>query len=79
MSTYVIAGTLEVEKMLCLRMANTIVLLDEALETTNKIDRAVVGRIKGLCLNMAALPRETLYQLQDGIIAKLHAKEGHTI
>lgn len=27
-------------------------------------------------LNLATLPRETLYQLQDGVTTELHAKEG---
>jgi len=36
-------------------MANTIALLEGVLITENEINRAVVGRIKGLGLNLAAL------------------------
>lgn len=65
--------------MLHVRMANTIVLSKGALAAENEIDRAAVGRIKGLGLNLAALPRDTLYQLQDGITVELHTREGHVI
>ena len=47
-------------------MANTIVLPEGALTLENEIDKATVGRIKGLGFNLVALPRETLYLLQDG-------------
>lgn len=60
-------------------MANTIVLLRGALTTENEVNRAVVGRIKGLGLNLATLLRDTLYQLQNGIIVELHTREGHAI
>ena len=78
-ATYVVAGTSTIEKMLRASMANTIVLLEGVLEAENEIDRATVGRIKGLGLNLATLPRDTLYQLQDGIIVELRTKEGRVI
>jgi len=33
------------------------------------------GDMRGWGLNLAALPRETLYQLQDGVTAELCARE----
>ena len=38
-------------------MTNTIVLPEGALTIENEVDRAVVGRIKGLGLNLNALPQ----------------------
>ena len=35
--------------------------------------------IKGLGLNLVALPRETLYLLQDGIMTELCARESRAI
>lgn len=63
--------------MLDMRMANTIVLTQGELVVANETDRAAVNKIKGFGLNLAALLRETLYQLQDGITVELHANEGH--
>jgi len=37
------------------------------------------GDIRGWGLNLAALPRETIHQLQGGVIAKIRAREGHTL
>jgi len=55
------------------------VLLDGALGAANEIDRAAVGRIKGICLNLASLLQETLYQLQDGITTELRSRKGCAI
>ena len=41
-------------------MANTIVLVEGELTTENEDDRATVSRIKGLGLNLATLPRDTI-------------------
>jgi len=60
-------------------MANTIVLSEGALTTEKENDRAAVGRITGLDLNLDALLQDTLYQLQDDITAELHAREVHAI
>lgn len=35
--------------------------------------------MKGWGLNLVAFPRETLYQLQDGITGKLRSREGHAL
>ena len=37
------------------------------------------GDMKSWGLNLATFPREILYQLQDGVTAELHAREGHTL
>lgn len=42
-------------------MANTIKLPEGALIVESIEDKAVVGRIKGLGLNLATLPRDTLH------------------
>lgn len=60
-------------------MVNTVVLPEGALTIEKEDDRAIVGKIKRLGLNLASLPRDTLYQLQNGITIELHAREGCTI
>jgi len=65
--------------MLRVRMANTIVLPKGALVSTNAMDQMTISMMKGLSLNLAALPWETLYQLQDGITAEMPAKESRVI
>lgn len=52
---YGVKGTIVMEQLLRAEMANTIVLLEGALTTESEEDRAVVGRIKGLGLNLATL------------------------
>ena len=42
-----------------------------ALVTINEADRAMVSMVKGLSINMATLPWDTLYVLQDVITAEL--------
>lgn len=42
-------------------------------------DRATVGQIKGLGLNLAALLRDILYHLQDRAIVELRAREGRVM
>jgi len=49
------------------------VIPEGALVTKNE-DKAVVGWLTGLGLNLAALPREHLYKLEDGDMMELHAK-----
>lgn len=39
----------------------------------------MVSGLKGLRINMDALPRETLYVLQDGVTIELRAREGHVL
>ena len=50
-------------------------LPEGALATTNEADRPTISALKGIGINMAALPRETLYFLQDGITVELRARE----
>jgi len=71
--------TLATEQLLRAKMANTIALLEGALRVDNTEERATIGRLKGLGLSLAALPREILYQLQDGVTTELHAREGRTV
>ena len=61
------------------RMTNTIVLPEGALVTENESNRPTVSTLKEVGINMAALPRETLYVLQDGVTTKIQAREGHTL
>lgn len=71
LSTSLAVETTTVEQMLRARVTNTIVLPKGALITTNEVDRPMVNALKGLGINMAALPWETLYVLQDGITPEL--------
>jgi len=61
MAPYVAAGTSEAEQMLQAQMTNTFVFPEGTLAAANKVDRAMVGRNKGLGLNLVALLQETLY------------------
>lgn len=79
LSTHVTMGTSTEKHMLHARMANTIVLLEGALVSADAMDRMTVSMMKGLGLNLATLPWEILYQLQDGIISKLRARENYAI
>lgn len=45
----------------------------------NEAERPMVSRLKRIRLNMVALPQETLYVLQDRVIAELRAREGHAL
>lgn len=78
-STHLATGSSTAEQTLCARMENTIVLPEGALVAVNVTDRFSVNMSQGLGLNLAALPRETLYLLQDGITTKLQARESHAI
>jgi len=60
-------------------MSNNIVLPEGALVTENEAERPMVSRLKRIRLNMVALPWETLYVLQDRVIAELRAREGHAL
>lgn len=63
----------EAEKMLCVCITNTLVLPKGIVLVEAKLD------MRGCGLNFSALPKETLYQLQDGVTAKLCSQEGHTL
>ena len=59
-ATYDVAGTSTMEQLLRAKMANTIMLPKGALTTQSMEDRTIVGRIKGVGLNLAALPWDIL-------------------
>lgn len=67
------------EQMLCTQIINTIVLLEGALVKTNEVDMPIISALKGIRINMATLPHETLYILQDGITVELRARESCTV
>ena len=79
LSTSLAFGSMTTKKMLHKQMKNTIVLSEGALVTSNEADRPTISALKGLSLSMATLLRETLYFLQDGIIAELGTRESPTI
>jgi len=58
------------EHMVCTHTMNTLELPTGAVLAEAK------GDMRSWRLNLASLPRETLYQLQDGVTAELHAREG---
>ncbi len=63
LSTHIAIGTSAAEQMLRTRMVNTIVLPGGALVSSNAMDQLSISMMKGLGLNLAALPLETLYLL----------------
>lgn len=63
MSTTLAIGTSEVAEMLCAKVSSAIVLPDRALTMENKDDRPTVSALKGVGLNLAALPCEALHLL----------------
>lgn len=79
MSTNLTLGTTVTEEMLCAHMTNTIVLLEGALMTKNEADRPMISGLKGIRINMVALPQDTLYVLQDAVTAELRAREGRAL
>lgn len=60
-------------------MTNAILLPDGALTTENEVERPMVSSLKGVGLNMATLPLETLNLLQDGVTVELRAWESRTL
>jgi len=71
LSTSLTLGIAAAKEMLCTRVTNTIVLPEGALVTENEADRPMVSELKGVGINMATIPQETLYFLQDQIIVEL--------
>lgn len=59
--------------MLRARTTNTFVLPE------GTILAAAEGDMRGWGLNLVALPKETLYQLQDGVTVELCAREGRAL
>lgn len=66
----------EIEKLLWAKMVNTIMFLDGALRADNMEDIAAIGQIKGLSLNLVALLRDVLYQLQNRAMTEIRTREG---
>ena len=56
-----------IEQMLRAQVTNTIVLPEGAVVISNEADKPMVNALKGVGINMVALPREMLYVLQDGV------------
>jgi len=65
--------------MLHVRMSNTIVFPEGALVSSDVMDQMTISMMKGLGLNLSALPWEMLYQLQDGITTGLCTRKNHAI
>lgn len=58
---------------MCVDAMNTLVL------PTGTILAKAEGDMRSWGLNLASLPQETLYQLQDGVTAEFRAREGYTL
>jgi len=76
---YGATGTSTTEQLLWAKMANSVALQEGAVTAETMEDRDVVGQIKGLVLNLVALLRDILYQLQVRATTKLHTREGHVV
>lgn len=78
-TAYGATGTPTTEQLLWAKMDNIIALPEGALTVDSTEDRATVGQIKVFGLNLTALPRDTLYQLEDEATAELCAREGRAV
>ena len=78
-STSLVVGTTTNEEMLRAWTTNTKVLPEGALVTENEACRPTISALKGIGINMAALSRETLHVLQDGITIELWARESRAL
>ena len=76
LSTNLVVGMDAAEEIMCARMTNTIVLPKGALVIENEANRPMVIALKGVRINMATLPRETLYVLQDEVTVEVCYREG---
>jgi len=77
--TRLAVGITAAKEMLRTHTTNIIVLSDRALVTANEADQYTVSTLKGMGINMVALPQETLYVLQDGITVELRDRESHAL
>jgi len=73
MTLHLAEGASEAEQMLCGCKMNTLGLLEGVILAKAE------GDMIGWGLNLVSLPRETLYQLQDGVNSELRAREGHAL
>lgn len=79
MSISLAIGTSEACDMLHAKVSSVIVLLDGALITENEANMPTVITLKGVGLNLIALPREVLYLFPNPVISKLRACEHCTL
>lgn len=79
MTPHIAVGTSETKQMLRAHIANTLVLRKGTVLAVVKGDQATKSQVKGWGLNLAALPREIICQLQDGVTAELHTKKGRAL
>lgn len=75
MSTGLTIDTSAAEAMLHTRVINAVLLPNGANTTENKVNKPMVSSLKGVGLNMVALPQEMLYLLEDGATVELRAWE----
>lgn len=78
-STSLTLGMATAEEMLHTRVTNTIVLPQGALVIEKEANRPIVNQLKGVKINMAMLPQDTLYVLQDGVTVEMQAREGRML
>lgn len=69
----------EATDMLCAKTSSEIVMPDGVLTTKNEADRPIVSALKGVELNLEALPHEALHLLHDDVIAELRCYEHYTL
>ena len=73
MTPHLVEGGSEAEQMLRAHTTKTLVLPEGTILVEAE------GDMRGWGLNLTTLPRETLYQLQDGVTAELRTREGHAL
>lgn len=61
------------------RDPRAIVMPDGALTIETEVDIPVASSLKRVGLNLAVLPNEALYLLQDSVIMELQAYEQHVL
>lgn len=73
MTSHLAEGAFEAKQILCAHTTKTSVLTEGVVLVEAE------GNMKDWGLNLAALLRETLYQLQDGVTAELCVREGRAL
>jgi len=69
-------GVSATDPLLKSQVTYSVAILASVLITGNTEDRAVLGRLTGLGLNVATLPRESLQQVQDSAMIELCTWKG---
>jgi hypothetical protein len=77
--TRLAVGITAVKEMLRTHTTNIIVLSDRALVTANEADQYTVSTLKGMGINMVALPQETLYVMQEYANIQCLETEAHEL